>query len=101
MGYFVKRHIRLQWSKKYFCRFYPFLHSAASTKTKKETEDRDLFSQKGASIAAQLRGMRLNLTSQKDTLMLWRYSNISYILLDFNFNYIMYFNNCANIRIRI
>ena len=52
-------------------------------------------------VAAHLRGMRPTLTSQKDTLMLRKNSNIIYFLLDFNYNYIMYFNCCAYIRIRI
>ena len=58
----------------------------------KKTEHRDLFSQKKESVAAHLRGMRLTLTSRKDTLILRRNSNILYTLLDFNYNYIMYFN---------
>ena len=41
------------------------------------------------------------LPTQKDTLMLRRNSNIFYFLLDFNYNYIKYFNCCAYIRIRI
>ena len=44
---------------------------------------RDVFSQKGWSVAAHLRVMRLTLTSRKDTLMLMRNSNIIYFLLDF------------------
>ena len=67
----------------------------------KEIEHRDVFCQKGGSVAAHLRGMRPTLTSQKDTLMLRRNSNIIYSLLDFNYIYIMYFNCCAYIRIRI
>ena len=50
----------------------------------KETEHRDVFTQKGG-------GCR----SQKDTLILRRNSNILYSLLDLNYNDIMYFNCCA------
>ena len=35
LGYFVERHFRLQRAKKCVCRLEPFLHSAASPKTKK------------------------------------------------------------------
>ena len=49
-------------------------------------------------VAAHLRGMRPNLTSKKDTLMLRRNSNI---LPNLHYNSIMYFNWCAYIRIRI
>ena len=52
-------------------------------------------------VAAHLRGMGPTLTSQKDTLMLRGNSNIIYFLLDFNYNYILHFNCCAYIRIRI
>ena len=43
---------------------------------KRETEHGDVFSQKRGSDAEHLRGMRLALTSQKDTLMLWENSNV-------------------------
>ena len=49
----------------------------------KESEHRDVFSQRGKSVAAQLRGMQPTLTSQKDTLMLRRNSNNIYFPLDF------------------
>ena len=45
-------------------------------KTEKETQQKDVFSQKGGSVAAHLRGMRQTLTEKKDTLMLRRNSNI-------------------------
>ena len=67
----------------------------------KKTQHRDDVSQKGGSVAAQLRGMRLTLTVRKDPLMLRRNSNVLLLLLNFHYNCIMYFNCCANIRIRI
>ena len=60
----------IQKGKKCVCRHEPFLHTAASTKTKKETENGDVFSSKGGSEAAHLQGMRAALSSQKDTLLL-------------------------------
>ena len=50
---------------------------------------------KRGSVAAHLRGMRSNLISQNDTLMLKRISNIIHFLLDLNYNYITCFNCCA------
>ena len=61
-----------------FCRFEPFLQTAASTKTKKEAEHGDVFCQKRGSAAAHLRGMRPAPTSQKYTLMFSTNSNITY-----------------------
>ena len=52
------------------CRLEHFLHTAASTATKENTEHGDVFSQKGGSVAAHLRGMRPNPSTKKDTLML-------------------------------
>ena len=60
------------------------------------------FSKKGGwGVAAHLRGMRPTFTSQKDTLMLRRNTNIINFQLDLNYNYIVYFNCCAYIWIRI
>ena len=42
-------------------------------------------------VAAHLRGMRPTLTVKKDTLMLRRNSNTILFLLNFHYNYIMYF----------
>ena len=49
------------------CRLEPFLHSTASTKTKKEIKHGDDFSSKGGSVAAHMRGMRPALTERKAT----------------------------------
>ena len=45
----------------------PFFQSAASTKTEKEAQHRDVFSSKEGSVAAHLRGMRPILTERKAT----------------------------------
>ena len=101
LGYFVERHLRLQRAKKCVCRLDPFLHSAASTKTKKETQHRDVFSQKRVTVTAHLLGMQPTLTAKKDPLKLRRNSNILLLLLNFHYNSVTYFNCCAYIRIRI
>ena len=66
-------------------------HSAASRKTKKKTQQRDVFSQKRGSVATHLRGMRPTLTTKKDTLTIMRNSNIMLFLLNYHYNYTMYF----------
>ena len=90
LGYFFERHLRLQRARKCVCRLEPFLHSADSAKTKKETQHKDVFSQKRGSFAAHLRGMRPTLTAKKDPLILRRDSNILLLLLKFHYNCIMY-----------
>ena len=45
LGYFFERHLWLPWAKKCLYRFEPFLHTAASTKTKNEAEHGNVFSQ--------------------------------------------------------
>ena len=53
---------------------YP-AESLASTATKEKTEHGNVFSSKGGSVAAHLRGMRPTLSTKKDTLMLRGNSN--------------------------
>ena len=75
---FFKRHLWLQWAKKCICRFEPFLHTAAYTKTKKASWPLGCLLPKRGSVAAQLRGMRPDPNSQKDTLTRRKKSNITY-----------------------
>ena len=91
-GIFRRATPRFQRAKECVCRLEPFVHAAASTKTKKETQHKDVFSQKGGSVAAHLRGMRSTRTAKKDPLMLLRNSNFFLLLLNFHYNCIMYFN---------
>ena len=78
LGYFFEQHFWLQLAKKCIYRFEPFLHTAGSTLTKKETEHGDVFSQNERSVAAHLGGMRSSPTSQNNSLTLRKNSNITH-----------------------
>ena len=59
---------------------------------KKENSAYGCLFPKMGSVAAHLRGIRPTLTTKKDTLMLRRNSNIILFLLNFLYNYTMYFS---------
>ena len=75
LGLFSRRHTWLKWTQTILSRWKPNLHTAASTTTKKKIEHVDVFSSKGGSVAAHLRGMRPTPSRQKDTLKLRENSN--------------------------
>ena len=70
LGLVCRRNIWIEWTQKSLSYSKPIFHTAAFTATKEKTEHGDVFSSKGRSVAAHLRGMRPAPSTKKDTLML-------------------------------
>ena len=81
--------------------FEPFLHTATSTKTKKETVQGDASSQKEGNVAAHLRIMQPAPTSQKDTQRSGKTQTVHTFNQTQTIVITCIFKYCAYIRIRI